>query len=125
MSPDSLRVVPTRTEGLPAVTEVVFHPDRMEVCSAGQWLRVPLAPLARWPRPVWLRKQLAKVGFPPAWRAVADRNWVDTETESLFIFYTQPPFKLWLPYEAEYHTSEYVRIQQFLRHAGFDTFDLG
>ncbi len=120
-----MRVVPTRTEGLPAVTEVVFYHDRMAVCSAGQWLAIPFAPLAHWPRPARVRKMLAWFGYRPPWRIVADRNWVDTETESLFVFYSKPPFKLWLPYEADYTTSPYFQLQQFLRQGGFDTFDIG
>jgi hypothetical protein len=125
MSIEGLRVVPTRAEGLPAVTEVVFYPDRMMVCSAGQWRVIPFAPLARWPRPVWFRKALAWFGVQPLWRTVADRNWLDTETESLFEFYSNPPFRLWLAYDDDYVASPYFQVQQFLRQAGFDTFDMG
>jgi hypothetical protein len=120
-----MRVVPTRTEGLPEVTEVIFYHDRMTVCSAGQWIAIPFAPLARWPRPVRIRKALAYFGVQPLWRTIADRSWVDTETESLFEFYSNPPFKLWLPYDADYVSSPYFQLQQFLRQGGYDTFDMG
>ena len=125
MSTECLRVVPTRAEGLPAVTEIVFYHDRMMVCSAGQWLAIAFAPLARWPRPVRIRKVLAWFGIQPPWRTIANRNWVDTETESLFEFYSNPPFRLWLPYDDDYVASPYFQVQQFLRQAGFDTFDMG
>jgi beta-glucosidase/6-phospho-beta-glucosidase/beta-galactosidase len=94
MSTNAIRVVPTRTEGLPEVTEVIFYHDRVTACSAGQWVVMPFAPVARWPRPVWLRKALAWVGYPPPWRLIADRDWVATATESLFVFYYTPTFKL-------------------------------
>jgi beta-glucosidase/6-phospho-beta-glucosidase/beta-galactosidase len=120
-----MRVVPTRTEGLPEVTEVIFYHDRITVCSAGQWVAIPFTTLARWPRPAWLRKALARFGYPPPWRLIADRDWVDTATESLFVFYSTPVFKLWLPYEPDYWTSSFFQLQQFLRQGGYDTFDMG
>jgi hypothetical protein len=125
MSMEPLRVVPTRTEGLPGVTEVVFYCDRMAVCSAGEWRVIPFAPFARWPRPAGLRKMLAWFGYRPPWRTIADRNWVDTETKSLFVFYSNPPIKIWLFYSEDYVASPYFQVQQLLRQGGYDTFDIG
>lgn len=125
MSTDSMRVQPTRTEGLPAVTEIIFYPDRMSVCSAGEWLAIPFAPLVRWSRPAGIWKALGWFGYRLPGRIIADRNWVDTATESLFVFYTKPLFKVWLPYEADYMTSSYFQLQQFLREGGYNTCDIG
>src|SRR6202043_194981 len=52
-----IRFVPSRVEGLPAVTEVGIFPDRLEVCTSGEWKLFPFAEIAQWPRPVLLRSE--------------------------------------------------------------------
>jgi len=56
----SLRFVPSRVEGLPDVAEVVFRPDRLELLSAGRWVLVRFAEIARRPRPARLWRLLAR-----------------------------------------------------------------
>ena len=59
---EGLRLVPSRVEGLPEVTEVVVFPERLELFSAGEWLTFPFAQMVEWPHPAWLWRLLSRIG---------------------------------------------------------------
>jgi hypothetical protein len=125
---ECLRFVPSRVEGLPDVTEVVVRPDRLELLSAGRWVRFRFARIARWPRPAWLWRALHFL----RWRrrrlpVVADRDWFHRPPERFFAFYTQPRLVVYMPFDEPTgpHQSHFRQAQVVMASGGFHTFDLG
>ena len=124
----SLRFTPSRVEGLPDVSEVVVRPDRIELRSAGEWVSVRFADIARWPRPAPLRRLLARLGWRPRWLPVGDRDWFHPPRDRFFIFYTRPSIKVFLADEDQdvgYWESLFRRVQEVIESGGFHTYDLG
>jgi hypothetical protein len=123
----SLRFVPSRVEGLPAVTEIAVFPDRLEVLSAGQWVVFHFADIARWPRPKSLRRYLCRIGWRPSWLPVGERDWFHWPAERFFRFYTTPPLVICMPVDEpqDYGKSYFSRLQEVIRSGGFHTGDLG
>ncbi|HJZ54291.1 MAG TPA: hypothetical protein VKE74_05005 [Gemmataceae bacterium] len=123
----SLRFVPSRVEGPPDVAEVVVHPDCLELLSAGRWVAVRFVEIADWPKPVWLRRALWRVGWKPRWLPVADRDWFHPPPDRFFRFYTEPPLVIFMPVDDPYPREEstFGRLQTVLAEGGFHTFDLG
>jgi hypothetical protein len=124
----SLRFVPSRVEGLPDVSEVAVHPDRLELLSGGRRVIVPFAEVARWPRPVRLRRRLARLGWRPGRLPVADRDWFHPPRDRFFRFYTDPPLRVFLADEDPrigYGETLFRRVQEVIESGGFDTCDLG
>ena len=70
-----LRFVPSRVEGLPNVTQAAVYRDRLGLLSAERWVFFRLAALAAWPRPVFIRRPLARLGWRPRWLPVGERGW--------------------------------------------------
>jgi hypothetical protein len=122
-----LRFVPSKVEGLPNVTEVVVHSDRLEFLSAGRWVIFRLDDIAEWPRPKWLRRLLARFGRCPDWLLVGDKDWFHPPSERFFRFYTQPEVTVYMPLDEqkEHQESNFRRVQEVMRKGGFSTFDLG
>jgi hypothetical protein len=123
-----LRFVPSRAEGLPAVTEVAVYPDRLEVLSAGRWVSFRLADIAVWPHPAFLRRWLASLGWRPRWLPVGERDWFHPPSERFFRFYTRPPLVVYMPDEppeTNYGSTLFRRVQDVMRAGGFDTWDMG
>ena len=122
-----LRFTPSRVVGLPEVTEVVVHCDRIEVKSAGNRLSFRFTDLARWPRPTWLHRILFRMGRRRYFLAVADRDWFHAGADKFFSFYTNPRLVICMPADSpeEYKDSHFFKIQEVLRAGGFETFDLG
>jgi hypothetical protein len=112
---ESLRFVPSRVEGLPEVTEVAVFPDRLEACSAGRQVTVRFDAIAEWPRPAWLWRLLARLGWRPRWLPVGERDFCPT------------PLTLYMPDErgVPYPETVFRRLQDVLRKGGFSTWDLG
>src|SRR5262245_4580231 len=106
-----LRFVPSRVEGLPNVTEVVVHPDRLELNSAGQWVILRFRDIARWPSPTWLWRLLTRLGWRPNWLPVADRDWFHKPPDRFFAFYSSPPVVVRMPVDepAEHGSSHFLR----------------
>jgi hypothetical protein len=127
MADDSLRFVPSRVEGLPAVDEVAVFPDRLELLSAGKWVVIRLADIAEWPRPPRVRRLLARLGWRPEWLTVADRDWFHAPPDRFFRFFTTPPLVVYMPDEAGvgYGETVFRRLQEVIGRGGFNTFDLG
>ncbi len=123
-----LRFVPSRVEGLPDVTEVAVYPDRLEWLSGGRWASVSFAEIAHWPRPVRLRRWLARLGWRPRWLPVGERDWFHPPSERFFRFFTRPPIVVYLadePRDMDYGSTLFGRINEILREGGFHTLDLG
>jgi hypothetical protein len=112
---------------MPDVSEVALFPDRLEVNSAGQWVVLRFADMARWPRPAWLWRLLHRAGRRPRWLPVADRNWFRSPPDRYFAFYTKPRLVVYMPADEprEYEGSHFVRVKNVLAAGGFDTCDLG
>jgi hypothetical protein len=123
-----LRFVPSRVEGLPAVTEVVVYPDRLELLSAGRWVCFRLEDIATWPNPAFMRRWLARLGWRPRCVPVGERDWFHAPSERFFRFYTWPQIVVYMPIEsaeADYGSTLFRRVQDVLSEGGFRTWDLG
>lgn len=123
-----LRFAPVRAEGWPDVTEVAVHSDRLEFLSAGEWKAFRFEDMAQWPRPVWLRKRLARLTGRRPFLPVAERDWFHQEGGKFFRFYTEPPLTVFLPAEegVGYHQSLFRRIQAVMFSVGgYGSWDLG
>jgi hypothetical protein len=120
--------VPSRVEGLPEVTEVAVYPDRLEVHSAGRWVSFPFADIARWPRPAFLWRWLARLGWRPRWLPVGERDWFHPPSERFFRFRTRPRIVVFMPEESretDYGSTLFRRVQDVMLEGGFSTWDLG
>ena len=124
---DYERFVPSLVGGLAGVTEVVVRPARIELRSAGRWVVVRLADIARWPRPVRVRRLLARVGWHPRPLLVADREWSGPPAGRFFRFYADPRVTVCMPADepAGLGGSCFARVQEVMRVGGFHTFNLG
>jgi hypothetical protein len=124
--PRSVQFTPSRVEGLPAVSEVIVFPDRMELACEGRLVTVRFAEIAKWPRPRWLAPLRKRVGRP-MWLPVADRDFFHAPPDRFFRFYTNPPLVVYMPVGDSYspQASCFAAVKQVLGAGGFDTFDLG
>ncbi len=123
-----LRFVPSRVEGLPGVTEVVVYPDRLELLSLGRWASFRFADIAEWPRPAFLWRWLARLGWRPRWPPVGERDWFHPPSERFFNFFTRPRIVVYLPDEPpemDYGSTLFRRVQDVMLEGGFSTWDLG
>jgi hypothetical protein len=123
-----LHFVPSRVDGLPNVTEVAVHPDRLELHSADSWIAIRFDAIARWPRPTALRRLLGRIGWRPRWLPVGERDWFHPPSERFFRFFSTPPLVIYLPDEdgeTAYSTTLFRQVQEVIRLGGFDTYDLG
>ena len=128
MIEDQLRFVPKGVEGLPSVAEVAVFPDRLELLSAGWWVTIRLADIARWPWPQWLWRWLARLGLRRGSAVVGERDWFrDQAPDRFFRFYSRPLLTVYMPDEdgVEYGQTLWVRLQEVLMRGRFTTFDLG
>jgi hypothetical protein len=124
---DCLRFAPSRVEGLPDVTEVAIHPDRLELLSAGEWVVFRLEDIAEWPGPRWLRRLLSRLGWRPRWLPVGERDWFHASPDRFIRFFTSPRIVVYMPDETgvEYPYTVFRRAQQVMSRGGFSTWDLG
>jgi hypothetical protein len=125
---NGLRFVPSRVEGLPGVTEVAVYPDRMDLLSEGRWVSFLFADIARWPRPAWLWRRVARLGWRPRWLPVGWRDWFHPPSQRFFRFRTRPPIVVYLPDEpraTDYGSTLFRRVQDVMLAGGFGTWDLG
>jgi hypothetical protein len=123
-----LRFVPSRVEGLPDVTEVGVYPDRLELLSAGRWVSFRFADIAEWPRPAFLWRWLARLGWRPSRLPVGERDWFHPPSERFFRFSTQPRIVVSMPdepAETSYGSTLFRRVQDVIQEGGFSTWDLG
>jgi hypothetical protein len=124
-----LRFVPSDVEGLPAVTEVVVFPDRLELLSDGKWIVIRFLEIARWYRRGLLYRWLAWLGLGVhGYPSVADRDWFHPPSQRFFRFYTKPPITISMPdepRETTYAETMFRRVQDVMIAGGFTTFDLG
>jgi hypothetical protein len=122
-----LRFVPSRVEGLAAVTEVAVYPDRLELLSAGHWVSVRLEDIATWPKPALIRRWLARRGWRPPYMPVGEHD-CGSSSERFFRFYTWPQIVIYMPDETAVldHSKTLVhRVQDIMLEGGFRTWDLG
>jgi hypothetical protein len=123
-----LRFIPSRVEGLSAVTEAAVYPDRLELHTSGGWVIYRFEEIARWPWPAALWRRLARLGWRPRWLPVGERDWFRPPRERFFRFDTEPPLVVYLPDEhpeTEYNSTLFRRVQDVMRTGGFSTYDLG
>ena len=99
----------------------------MEVNSAGQRITFRFADLAQWPRPVWLRRLLFRLGQRRDFLPVADRDWFHPNESKFFAFYTEPKFVVYMPADSpqDYWESHFRKIQDVMLVDGFSSYDLG
>src|SRR4051812_6648944 len=119
-----LLFVPSRVEGLPDVTEVAVYPDRLELLSAGRWGSFRFADIAAWPRPDFLWRRLARLGWRLRWLPVGERDWFQPPSERFFRFYTRPLIVVYMPDEptaTNYGSTLFRRVQDVMLEGGFST----
>src|SRR5688572_7024553 len=122
----SLRFVPSRVEGVPAVTEVAVFPDRIELQSDGVLRVIRFQSIARWRRHGWLWRPLASVGWTCGHPCVADRDWFHPPSERFFRFYTEPSITIYMtdePAGTGYAQSIFRQVQDVIALGGYTTFD--
>jgi hypothetical protein len=123
-----LRFVPSRVRGLPDVTEVAFHADRLEVRTDGQWIVYRLAEMVEWPRPAAVWRALAHFGWRRRSMPVGEKDWFHPPSERFMRFFTQPRLVIYMPDEPEetnYGDTLFRRIQDVMLEGGFSLSDLG
>jgi hypothetical protein len=125
---EGVRFVPSRVEGLPGVSAIAIFPDRVELCSAGQWLSFPFAEMVQWPRPAWLWRLFACVGLRRRFLPVGERDWFHPPADRFIRFFSSPRFVVYLPDEpadTTYADTWFRRVQDVIARDGFSTWDLG
>jgi hypothetical protein len=123
-----LRFVPSRVEGLANVTAGAVYADRLELQSAGERLVFRFEEMVEWPRPAWLWRFLARIGWRPKWLPIGERDWFHKPSQRFFRFFTSPRLTVFMPDESpdtQYGSTVFRRIQEVMAHGGFDTWDLG
>lgn len=123
-----LRFIPSRVEGLPEDAEAAVYPDRLELLSAGQWVVIRFADITAWPRPAFLWRRLARLGWRRRWLPVGQRDWFHPPSERFFRFDTQPRIVIYMPEEpagTNYANTLFRRVQDVMLAGGFSTWDLG
>jgi hypothetical protein len=122
-----LRFTPSRVEGCPGVTEVAVHADRLELRLARRWVSFKFEDIAAWPRPAFVRRHLARLGWRPRWLPVGEHRCLHPPSERFFRFYTWPPIVVYIPAESEGATNGstlFHRVQDVLSEGGFATWNL-
>ena len=128
LSAQGLQFVPSRVEGLPEVTEVTVHPDRLEVISAGTRRTFHFVEITRWPWPSPFWRYLFRHGWRPRWLPVGGQEWFHPPSERFFRFYTTPRIVVFMadePQSTSYGDTLFFRVQLAMREGGFHSWDLG
>jgi hypothetical protein len=127
MNQQSLRFVPSKVEGLPDVTEIIVHSDRLDFLTTDRTVVIRFFDIAQWPRPKGLWRFLFRIGRRPSWLPVGDRDWFHPPHERFFRFYTQPSITVYMPGDEvkDYQESYFWRVQQVMWRGGFSTCDMG
>jgi hypothetical protein len=123
-----LRFVPSRVEGVAAVSEVVVFPDRLELITNGKPVVVRFADIAHWPRLGALWGPLARLGIVRGFACVADRDWFHMPADRYFRFYTEPAITVFMPQEPAalgFATSTFCKVNMLIMSRGYSTMDLG
>jgi hypothetical protein len=119
---------PSRAEGWPDVSEVIFYPDHLEVCTEGRWVKVHFEAIGRRPegRLVSALKRFA--GRKPAPAMVGEKDWFHAPPERWMRFFTSPPLTISMPADeitGPYGETYFYRIQDVLATGGYWLNDLG
>ena len=123
-----LHFIPTRVDGLSAVSAATVYPDRIELTTEAGRVTHRFADIARWRSPRWFWRVMHRAGIRPRWLPVADRDWFHDGPDMFFEFYTEPRLKVFMPADEtkeSYGGTCFVRIQNVIRAGGFHTNDLG
>jgi hypothetical protein len=110
------------------VSEVAVWPDRLEIAANDSTTVLPYEDFAEWPRPVAIRRLLARLGLWPRGLYIADRDWFQSPPNRFFRFYTTPPLIIFMPTDEakDYAPSYFARVQDVIESNGrFTTADLG
>jgi hypothetical protein len=121
--------VPSRAEGWPDVSEVIFYPDHLEVCTEGRWIKVRFEEIER-RREGRLRSALGRLfGGKREPAMIGEKDWFhDPPSERWMRFFTTPPLTISMPLDevaGPYGETYFRRIQDVLAAGGYWLFDLG
>jgi hypothetical protein len=119
--------VPSRVEGLDNVKEVTVYPDRLEVSVGEEVITYDFSRIARRQESPW-RSFAKQVTGGDVWpKLVADRDWFHEPKDRFFVFYTEPPMKIFMPVDEleDHESSHFFRVQEVIRAGKYATFDLG
>jgi hypothetical protein len=125
--PDSITFVPSRVDGLDAVSRVKIRPSQIEFEMPDSRRVFAFKSISR-PQESWLSSFLKRLTFRrPYPRVIADRDWFHAPPDRFFRFYTTPPITVYMPADDvhEHAQSHFGRIQQVIRSGRFATFDMG
>ena len=125
-TPDSISFVPSRVDGLDAVSLITVEPIRITfVCRTSP--RVFL--FADFGHPVgsFFSRVVDRMMFRRPWRIIGERDWFHPPPDRFFRFYTDPQITVYMPTDdvREYGPSVFCRVQWVWRAGRFDTWDLG
>lgn len=120
-----IQFAPSRVEGLPAVTRVVVHPDRLEIESEGTWRTSPFARMGR-PRTV-VGKLFRLVGIRVGPYLIGARDWFHAPRDRFLRFDASPPLTVFLPDTPDEESRAlYIQIRDCIHSSGrYATDDLG
>ena len=122
-----LRFTPSRVEGVRESRRSRSTPTGLELRLAGRWVSFKFEDIAAWPRPVFVRRHLARLGWRPRWLPSREHRSLHPPSERFFRFYTWPPIAVYIPAESEGATNGstlFHRVQDVLSEGGFATWDL-
>ncbi len=119
---------PSRVDGAGKVVSVTVTPRALELVMDDGVRVVRFADIARYPRPTFVWRALARVGIHRRWLAVADRDWFHAPPDRFFRFYTTPRLTILMPTDEpeDHDCGHFARIDNVI-HAErrFTTLDLG
>jgi hypothetical protein len=125
--PDSITFVPSRVDGLDAVSRVTIRRSQIEFETPDSRHVFAFKSISR-PQESWLSSLFKRLTFRrPYPQMIADRDWFHAPPNRFFRFYTTPPITVYMPADdVQKHAQSYfARIQHVIRVGGFTTFDLG
>jgi hypothetical protein len=123
-----LRFIPSRVEGLAAVSEAIVFPDRLDLLANGKSVVIRFAQIARWPRFGVIWGPLARLGIVRGFACVADRDWFHMPADRFFRFFTEPAITVFMPHEPAslgYANSTFCKVNTMIMSGGYATMDLG
>jgi hypothetical protein len=125
--PDSITFIPSRVDGLEAVSRVTIRLSQIEFETPDSRHVFAFKAISR-PQESWLASLVKRMTFRrPYPHTIAERDWFHAPPDRFFRFYTTPPITVYMPTdEAEdFGRGCFHRIQNVIRSGGLTTLDLG
>ena len=124
---DSFSFVPSRVDGLDAVSRVVVERTRITFVTVDSSRSFSFPDIAS-PPGTWFSRLVRRITFRRPWPSmVGERDWFHTPCNRFFRFFTEPQITVYMPRDdaQEYGSSCFCRIQYVMLAGGYSTWDLG